>query len=151
MGKRKKSVVRLFAATALLFAVSAYRQLSMRYLPEDALRSYLVWVVLYAPAFRLAIYDQTRDLVYHAQPSNCAKYRQYPVFNGSLCPGCLPLCQYSVDALYRILHQYRGYFHPAVRSLRRILSWQGRRLSDQRKVVSASDSGVPFKRTGADE
>lgn len=45
MGKRKKSVVRLFAATALLFAVSAYRQLSMRYLPEDALRSYLVWVV----------------------------------------------------------------------------------------------------------
>lgn len=45
MGKRKKSVVRLFAATALLFAVSAYRQLSMRYLPEDALRSYLAWVV----------------------------------------------------------------------------------------------------------
>ena len=45
MGKRKKSVVRLFAATALLFAVSAYRQFSMRYLPEDALRSYLVWVV----------------------------------------------------------------------------------------------------------
>ena len=45
MGKRKKSVVRLFAATALLFSVSAYRQLSMRYLPEDALRSYLVWVV----------------------------------------------------------------------------------------------------------
>ena len=45
MGKRKKSVGRLFAATALLFAVSAYRQLSMRYLPEDALRSYLVWAV----------------------------------------------------------------------------------------------------------
>lgn len=45
MGKRKKSVVRLFAATALLFAVSAYRQLSMRYLPGDALRSYLVWAV----------------------------------------------------------------------------------------------------------
>ena len=45
MGKRKKSVVRLFAATALLFAVSAYRQLSMRYLPEDALRPYLVWTV----------------------------------------------------------------------------------------------------------
>ena len=45
MDERKKSVVRLFAATALLFAVSAYRQLSMRYLPEDALRSYLVWVV----------------------------------------------------------------------------------------------------------
>lgn len=56
-----------------------------------------------------------------------------------------------MDALYRILHQYRGYFHPAVRSLRLILSWQGRRLSDQQKVVSASDSGVPFKRTGADE
>ena len=45
MSERKKSVVRLFAATALLFAVSAYRQLSMRYLPEDALRSYLVWAV----------------------------------------------------------------------------------------------------------
>ena len=45
MGERKKSVVRLFAAATLLFAVSAYRQLSMRYLPEDALRSYLVWAV----------------------------------------------------------------------------------------------------------
>ena len=45
MDERKKSVIRLFAAAALLLAVSAYRQLSMRYLPEDALRSYLVWVV----------------------------------------------------------------------------------------------------------
>ena len=45
MGKRKKSVVRLFAATALLFAVSAYRQLSIRYWSEDFLRPYLVWAV----------------------------------------------------------------------------------------------------------
>lgn len=45
MSERKKSVVRLFAAPALLFAVSAYRQLSMRYWPEDFLRPYLVWVV----------------------------------------------------------------------------------------------------------
>lgn len=45
MSERKKSVVRLFAATALLFAVSAYRQLSMRYWPEDFLRPYLVWAV----------------------------------------------------------------------------------------------------------
>lgn len=45
MDERKKSVVRLFAAAALLFAVSAYRQLSMRYWPEDFLRPYLVWVV----------------------------------------------------------------------------------------------------------
>lgn len=45
MSERKKSVVRLFAAAALLFAVSAYRQLSMRYLPEDFLRPYLVWAV----------------------------------------------------------------------------------------------------------
>ena len=45
MSDRKKSVVRLFAAPALLFAVSAYRQLSMRYWPEDFLRPYLVWVV----------------------------------------------------------------------------------------------------------
>lgn len=45
MSERKKSVVRLFAAAALLFAVSAYRQLSMRYWPEDFLRPYLVWVV----------------------------------------------------------------------------------------------------------
>ena len=45
MGKRKKSVVRLFAATALLFAVSAYRQLSMQHWPEDFLRPYLVWAV----------------------------------------------------------------------------------------------------------
>lgn len=45
MSERKKSVVRLFLAAALLFAVSAYRQISMRYLPEDSLRPYLVWVV----------------------------------------------------------------------------------------------------------
>lgn len=45
MGERKKSVVRIFVAAALLFAVSGYRQLSMRYLPEDFLRPYLVWVV----------------------------------------------------------------------------------------------------------
>ena len=45
MGERKKSVVRLFAAATLLFAVSAYRQLSMRYWPEDFLRPYLVWAV----------------------------------------------------------------------------------------------------------
>ena len=32
-------------AAALLFAVSGYRQLSMRYLPEDFLRPYLVWAV----------------------------------------------------------------------------------------------------------
>lgn len=45
MDERKKSVVRFFAATVLLFAVSAYRQLSMRHLPEDFLRPYLVWAV----------------------------------------------------------------------------------------------------------
>ena len=45
MSERKKSVVRLFGAAALLFAVSRYRQLSMRYLPEDFLRPYLVWAV----------------------------------------------------------------------------------------------------------
>lgn len=45
MSERKKSVVRLFLAAALLFAVSAYRQFSMRYWPEDSLRPYLVWAV----------------------------------------------------------------------------------------------------------
>ena len=45
MGERKKSIIRLFSAAALLFAVSGYRQLSMRYLPEDFLRPYLVWAV----------------------------------------------------------------------------------------------------------
>lgn len=45
MDERKKSIVRLFGVAALLFAVSAYRQLSMRYWPEDSLRPYLVWVV----------------------------------------------------------------------------------------------------------
>ena len=45
MSERKKSIVRLFAAAVLLFVVSAYRQLSMRYLPEDFLRPYLVWAV----------------------------------------------------------------------------------------------------------
>lgn len=45
MDGRKKYIVRLFTAAALLFAVSAYRQFSMRYWPEDFLRPYLVWVV----------------------------------------------------------------------------------------------------------
>lgn len=45
MSERKKSVVRLFVAAVLLFVVSAYRQLSMRYWPGDFLRPYLVWAV----------------------------------------------------------------------------------------------------------
>ena len=45
MGERKKSVFHLLAAAVLLFAVSAYRQLSIRYWPEDFLRPYLVWAV----------------------------------------------------------------------------------------------------------
>lgn len=45
MSERKKSVIRLFAAAALLLAVSAYRQLSMQHWPEDSLRPYLVWAV----------------------------------------------------------------------------------------------------------
>ncbi len=45
MDERKKSVIRLFVAAGLLFAVSAYRQFSMRYWSEDFLRPYLVWAV----------------------------------------------------------------------------------------------------------
>ena len=45
MSERKKSIIRLFFFFFLLFAVSGYRQLSMRYWPEDFLRPYLVWVV----------------------------------------------------------------------------------------------------------
>ena len=45
MSERKKSIIWLFVAAGLLFAVSGYRQLSMRYLPEDFLRPYLVWAV----------------------------------------------------------------------------------------------------------
>ena len=45
MSEHKKSIIWLFSAAALLFAVSAYRQLSMRYWPEDFLRPYLVWAV----------------------------------------------------------------------------------------------------------
>ena len=45
MSEHKKSIIWLFSAAALLFAVSAYRQLSMRYWPKDFLRPYLVWAV----------------------------------------------------------------------------------------------------------
>lgn len=45
MSEHKKSIIWLFSAAALLFAVSAYRQFSMRYWPEDFLRPYLVWAV----------------------------------------------------------------------------------------------------------
>ena len=52
MGERKKIVIRLFAAAALLFAASAYRQFSMRYWPGDFLRPYLVWAVYMLLLFR---------------------------------------------------------------------------------------------------
>ena len=45
MSEHKKSIIWLFSAAALLFAVSAYRQFSMRYWTEDFLRPYLVWAV----------------------------------------------------------------------------------------------------------
>ena len=45
MSERKKSVIRLFAAAVLLFTVSAYRQLSIRYWPGNFLCPYLVWTV----------------------------------------------------------------------------------------------------------
>ena len=45
MSEHKKSIIRLFAAAVLLFTVSAYRQLSIRYWSEDFLRPYLVWAV----------------------------------------------------------------------------------------------------------
>ena len=45
MSERKKSIIWLFVAAGLLFAVSGYRQLSIRYWPEDFLRPYLVWTV----------------------------------------------------------------------------------------------------------
>lgn len=45
MSEHKKSIIWLFSAAALLFAVSAYRQLSIRYWSEDFLRPYLVWAV----------------------------------------------------------------------------------------------------------
>ena len=107
---------------------------------------------LYASAFRLAIYHYNKNHAeIHARPPDCTKYRQYPVFNGSLCSGCFPLCQYSVDALYRILYQYSGCLHSAVRSLRRILSRQIGGLPDQQKVVSAPDTGLLFECDGADQ
>ena len=45
MSERKKSIIWLFVAAGLLFAVSGYRQLSMQHWPEDSLRPYLVWAV----------------------------------------------------------------------------------------------------------
>lgn len=45
MSEHKKSIIWLFSAAVLLFTVSAYRQLSIRYWSEDFLRPYLVWAV----------------------------------------------------------------------------------------------------------
>lgn len=52
MSERKKSIIWLFVAAGLLFAVSGYRQLSMRYWPEDFLRPYLVWTIYMLLLFR---------------------------------------------------------------------------------------------------
>ena len=85
MSERKKSIIRLFVAAGLLFAVSGYRQLSMRYWPEDFLRPYLVWAVYMLLLLRW-------QYTSYALAFNCAEYREYPVFNRSLHPGCFPLC-----------------------------------------------------------
>ena len=147
MGKRKKSVVRLFAATALLFAVSAYRQLSMRYLPEDALRSYLVWVVymllLFGWQYTISTKITQKTMRSHLTAQNIVSILYLTV-------------RFVQDAFLYVnipWMRFTGYFIniAAIFIPLFILSWQGRRLSDQQKVVSASDSGVPFKRTGADE
>ncbi len=80
---------------------------------------------LYATPLWLATYHYNKNHAeIHARPPDCTKYRQYPVFNGPLRSGCFPLCQYSMDALYRILYQYRGCLHTTVRVLQRILSRQ---------------------------
>ena len=51
MDERKKSIVRLFAAAALLFITSAYRQLSMRYLAGGFSAALSCLGGLYVPAF----------------------------------------------------------------------------------------------------
>ena len=81
MDERKKSVIRLFAAAALLLAVSAYRQLSMQHWPEDSLRPYLVWAVYMLLLFGWQYTISTKNHTeIHALSPDCPKYRQYPIF-----------------------------------------------------------------------
>ncbi len=45
MSERKQTIVHLFIAAIMLFAVSAYRQVSMHYWSNDIVRPYIVYVV----------------------------------------------------------------------------------------------------------
>lgn len=56
-----------------------------------------------------------------------------------------------MDALYRILYQYRGCLHTTVRVLQRILSRQAGGLPDQQKVVSAPNPGMFSEHAGANQ
>ena len=147
MSERKKSIVRLFAAAVLLFVVSAYRQLSMRYLPEDFLRPYLVWAVymflLFSWQHTITTKITQKTMRTHLTGQN--------IVSILYLSGCFPLCQYSMDALYRILYQYRGCLHTTVRVLQRILSRQAGGLPDQQKVVSAPNPGMFSEHAGTNQ
>ena len=56
-----------------------------------------------------------------------------------------------MDALYRILYQYRGCLHTTVRVLQRILSRQAGGLPDQQKVVSAPNPGMFSEHAGTNQ
>ena len=124
MSERKKSIVRLFAAAVLLFVVSAYRQLSMRYLPEDFLRPYLVWAVY-------------MFLLFSWQHTITTKITQKTMRNHLTAQNIVSILYLTVRFV-----QDAFLYNPAVWPLRCILSRQIGGLPDQQKVVSASDTGL---------
>lgn len=148
MDGRKKYIVRLFAAAALLFAVSAYRQFSMRYWPEDFLRPYLVWVVymllLFGWQYTISTKITQKTMRSHLTAQNVVNILYLTV-------------RFVQDAFLYInipWMRFTGYFisrlRTAVRSLRRILPWQVGGLPNQQKMVSASDTGLFFECDGTD-
>ena len=105
MSERKKSVVRLFAAATLLFAVSAYRQLSMRYWPEDFLRPYLVWAVymllLFGWQYTITTKIMQKSMRSHLTAQNIVSILyltvrfSIPIFHGCALPDTLSISRLS--------------------------------------------------------
>ena len=124
MSERKKSIIWLFVAAGLLFAVSGYRQLSMRYWPEDFLRPYLVWTVYMLLLLRWQ-HTITTKITQKAMHSHLTAQNIVSILYLTV--------RFIQDAFLYVnipWMRFTGYFI---------------------NIAAIFISGVPFKRTGADE
>ena len=107
MNEQNCRILNLIGATILLLAVSAYRQLSIRYLQGDFVRPYIVYAVYIFLLLNWQYFISTKItqkmMSFHL---TAQKYCLYLLYHCSLCTGCISLCRRSANAFYWILHSY---------------------------------------------